>query len=88
MDDSFPTAQFLIEGFGIPCRYDRNPKGGGLLLYIQEDIPSKRLSCQTNYDIETLIVEINLKKKVVFESYNPSKNQISHHLDSFEPYFR
>ena len=28
-DDSFPTAQFLIEGFGTPYGHDRNSKGGG-----------------------------------------------------------
>ena len=58
-------------------------KVGGLLLYIQEDIPSKRLLCKTNYDIETLIVKINLKKSKWFLNgfHNPNKNQISHHLE-------
>ena len=28
LDDSFPTTQFLIEGFGTPYRHDRNSKGG------------------------------------------------------------
>ena len=80
-DDSFPTAQFLFEGFGTPYRYDRKSKGGGLLLYTREDIPYKLLSFKTNYDIETLIVEINLKEKKWFlnGSYNPNKTQISHH---------
>ena len=65
LDNSFPTAQFLIEDFVTPCTRDRNSKGGWwLLLYIREDIPSKRLSCKTSYNIETLIVEINLKKGV------------------------
>ena len=83
LDDSFPMEQFLMEGFATPYRHDRNSKGGGLLLYIWEDIPSKRLWYKTNYDIETLIVEINLKKRKTFlnESYNPNKNQISHHLE-------
>ena len=83
LDDSFPTVQFFIEGFAIPYRHDRSSKGGGLLLYIREDIPSKRLSCKTNYDTVTLIVEINLKKRKWFlnGSYNPNKNQISHHLE-------
>ena len=41
------------------------------------------LSYKTNYDIETLIVEINLKKREWFlnGSYNPNKSQISHHLE-------
>ena len=38
LDDSFPSAQCKIEGCTTPYRYDRNDKGGGLLLYIREDI--------------------------------------------------
>ena len=39
LDDSFPQGQFLIEGFHSPFRFDRNKIGGGILLYIREDIP-------------------------------------------------
>ena len=41
------------------------------------------MSCKTNYDIETLIVEINLKKRKWFlnVSYSPNKKQISHYLE-------
>ena len=41
LDDSFPSAQFLIKGFSALYRFDRNSKGVGLLFYIREDIPSK-----------------------------------------------
>ena len=41
IDDSFPLTQFLIEGFTTPYRLDRNGSGGGILVYIHEDIPSK-----------------------------------------------
>ena len=58
LDDSFPMAQFLIEGFSTTYRREQNSKWGELLLYIREDTLSKRLSCKTNYDIETLAVEI------------------------------
>ena len=52
-------------------------------MFIREDIPSKRLSCKTNHHIETVIVEMNLKKRKWFlnGSYNPNKNQILHHLE-------
>ena len=52
LNDSFPTPQFLIEGFVIPYRHDGNSKGGRLLLSIREDIPSKHLSCKTNYELK------------------------------------
>ena len=44
IDDSFPVGQFLIEGFCTPYRLDRNSKGGGILLYVREDIPSNLIS--------------------------------------------
>ena len=40
IDDSFPIGNFLIHGFSPPYRLDRDSKGGGIMLYIREDIPS------------------------------------------------
>ena len=42
-DDTFPDSQFLTESFSVPYRLDRTAKGGGVLLYIREDIPSKHI---------------------------------------------
>ena len=61
--DSFPSAQFLIKGLSAPYRFDGNSKGGGQLFYIREDTPSKILTYSSYCDIETLLVEINLRKK-------------------------
>ena len=44
LDSSFPTQQFTLEGYSEPYRLDRNREGGGVLVYIREDIPSKQLS--------------------------------------------
>ena len=38
-DDTFPDSQFLIEGFPVPYKPDLTVKGGGILLYISEDLP-------------------------------------------------
>ena len=48
-----------------------------------EDLPSKILTYSSNCDIETLLVEISLRKRNWFlnGSYNPNKSQISHHLE-------
>ena len=43
LDDSFPEAQFLIEGFHSPFKFDRNINGGGIMLYVQKDIPTSYL---------------------------------------------
>ena len=83
LNDLFPTAQFLIKGFSATYRFDRNSKGGGLLLYIREDITSKILTYSSNCNIETLLVEINLRKKkwLLNDFYDPYKSQIIHHLE-------
>ena len=61
IDSSFPSAQFHLEGYTTPHRLDRNANGGGILLYIREDIPSKLLN--TDLSIEGFFVEIRLRKK-------------------------
>ena len=40
LDNTFPNGQFLIDGFKEPIRLDRNKNGGGILLFIREDIPA------------------------------------------------
>ena len=40
IDDSLPNGNFLIDGFSTPYRLDRNSNGGGLMLFVREDIPS------------------------------------------------
>ena len=46
IDSSFPTAQFYIDGF-TTYRRDRNINGGGIILYIRDDIPSTLLNTDT-----------------------------------------
>ena len=41
LDDSLPEGQFLIESFHSPFRFDCNKNGGGIRVYVWEDIPSK-----------------------------------------------
>ena len=61
LGDSFPTMQFNIEGY-YTFRLDRNEYGGGILLCVQDDIPSKFISMK-NSTIEGFFIELNLRKK-------------------------
>ena len=61
LDVSFPTSQFYINGYTSRYRLDRNDKGGGILVYVREDIPSKLISQFPN--AEGFFLEINLRKK-------------------------
>ena len=43
LNKSFPEQQFFSEGYKLPYRHDQTHKSGGLLVYINKDIPSRRL---------------------------------------------
>ena len=84
LDSSFPSGQFVIKGYSKPFRLDRNQTGGGLLLYVREDIPCKILKEHTpEKPIENLFVEINLRSRkwlLSSCSCNPKTNLIADHL--------
>ena len=75
--------QFLIEGFCTPYRLDCNSKGGGILLYVREDIPSNLITMDIS-PIESFYVELNLwnNKWLINCSYNTHKRLIGSHLDA------
>ena len=58
-DDTFHLGNFLIGCFSKPYRLDRDSLGGGILLYVREDIASNLLEVETK-PIEGFYVEINL----------------------------
>ena len=84
IDNSYPEEQFTISGFSTPHRLDRNDSGGGLLLYVREDIPSKLVKSENEY--EGIFVEINIKKQkwLISCSYNPHLKSIDEHLEKLQ----
>ena len=82
---SFPIDQFKILDFSTPFRTDRNQYGGGLLVFVREDIPAKHLSSE-NTPIEGIYVELNFRKKnwLLCCTYNPNRNIITNHLDALK----
>ena len=63
--------------------FGRNSKGGGLLFFIREDIPSKFLKLKFDCNFESIYVEVNLRKWkwLMNGSYNPNEGFISNHLE-------
>ena len=41
IDETFPKSQFIIEAFSEPYLLNHTVNGGGVFLYVREDIPSK-----------------------------------------------
>ena len=63
LDETFPAAQFSLQGFCDPYRFDRNRNGGGIMLYLREDIPTRLIEKKLRNNSEYFFVEINLRKK-------------------------
>ena len=68
--------QFQIEGY-TTYRLDRNTNGGGIFLYIREDISSTLLN--SDMSIDSFSIEINIRKNnwLLVSTTNPNKNLIS-----------
>ena len=62
IDESFPTSQFLIDGFSSPYRLDRNSNGGGILVYFKNNVIIKSLKT-IKLSIEAIFIEMNLRSK-------------------------
>ena len=76
LDGWFPVGQFKIPGYAYPFRIYRNTFGGGIIVFVREDIPSKLLSIE-ELQIEEVYIDLNL----LYCSYNSNKNIFSKHLD-------
>ena len=75
LDNTFPWSQFILEGFTPPYRLDRTEHGGGLMLFIRENMPSKLLpNVNPSGNIKNIFVEnqFNIKKWRISGSYNPN----------------
>ena len=90
LDDTFPAAQFLVNSFSEPYRLDRNRKGGGIMVYISEDTPSKLLDKHVfPYDMEGLFVELNFRKCkwLLFRTYHPPSQADIYYFDNLDKAF-
>ena len=61
IDDMFPDFRFHIPGYKVPFRKDRSKLGGGIIVFVRDDIPCKKLDVRIPEDIEALFLEINLR---------------------------
>ena len=97
LDPNFPASQFLIESYSEPYRFDTNRNGGGVLIYVREDIPGKPLTDhKLPHDIKRNFVELSLRKNkwLLFGSYHPSSqsdeyffNHIKNDLDIYSTFY-
>ena len=85
-----------MDSSSLPYRLDRNRNGGGVMIFVKEDIPSKLLT-KHNFpsDVEGLLVELNFTKSkwLLFGTYHPPAqndqyffNCIDKALDTYNNY--
>ena len=64
LDETFPDSQFKMPGMKKPYRLDISASSGGLLVYVDTNISSKRIfSSLLPDDIQVIILEINIKNR-------------------------
>ena len=85
--DTFLTSQFLVTGFSVPYRLDRNRNRGGIMIFICDDIPSRVLTkhvCPD--DIEGLLIELSFRKAkwLLFGTYHPPTQSDSYYFNNLE----
>ena len=84
LNDSPLQAECYIKGFQSPFRLDRGKHGGGILLYIQNNINAILLADHVFFNnIEAFFTEIKVSacKWLVCCSYNPNTTNVSAHLE-------
>ena len=84
IDDTFPMGQFQVEGFSRPIRLDRNRDGGGIIIFVREDLTCNELKPRVLYpELECTFLEMRIRqsKWLVVVGYNPQKENISKFLN-------
>ena len=63
LGDTFLSSQLLVTGLSAPYRLDRNRNGGGIMIFIRDDVPSRPLMKHVfPNDIEGLFIELSFRK--------------------------
>ena len=78
LDESFPNAQFTLDGYEIRARRDINKFGGGLIESVRKGLICKRTAKYELKSNECICSEITFSKKkwVIFSIYRPQMRKI------------
>ena len=87
LDDTYPTSQYHIVSYSMAYRADKNRNGGGVVIYVREDILSNVLrkhSCSNNK--EGIFLEINFRKStwLLCSTYHPPSQSNQCYFDNID----
>ena len=85
LDDTFPESQFYIPECKVLFRKDRNKLYRGIIVFVRDDIPCKKLYVRIPEDIEALFLEINHKhtKWLYCGCYHPPSQNEAYFYQNF-----
>ena len=65
LNEEFPNSQFEINGYYNPAPYrrDRNEHGGGLMIFIKQGVPVKRIKKFELATAESICLEIAISRR-------------------------
>ena len=84
LDETFPNKQFEIQGYKT-LRKDSYKHGGGVIFYLNKNIPCGVLDIDFNFnDLETIFLEFSLKNRkwLCVGLYKPSSQNVQYFLDN------
>ena len=61
LDDSYPDAQFYVDGYKL-YRHDRDRNGGGVIVYIKSNIPSRERKDLNFTHTQSINIELTVNK--------------------------
>ena len=76
----FPDAQFQVDGYAYPpYRKDRTKHGGGIMVFVKNDLITKRKQEFESDSVETISLELTISRKkwIIFSFYRPPKSHIA-----------
>ena len=63
-DDTFQHTLYYLMDFSNPYRLDRNSHGGGIKVYIRDNIPSNLIKLEQKFEnFESFFIELELLRK-------------------------
>ena len=84
IDETFPNQQFALSNYKL-FRRDRNKNGGGIICYINDNIPSKIVDVEfSEEDCEMILIEFSIKtrKWLCIGLYKPPSQNENYFLNN------
>ena len=86
LNDSYPSSQFRVDDYYCPSEYRKDRTyngGGGILVYIKQGIPAKRLKSLEPQGIESIFFEIILGKQkwCIIATYRSEDVKVADYLE-------